>query len=71
MANVVRSIGHGLSAAGIFLLCIYFLTAYLAGHGALYEALNPFGPKAYFAFFAMMPGAFCIWLAHYLSARRR
>jgi hypothetical protein len=71
MANVVRSIGHGLSAAGIFLLCIYFLTAYLAGHGALYEALNPFAPKAYFAFFAMMPGGFCIWLAHYLSGRRR
>jgi len=71
MVKVIRSVGHGLSAAGATLLVIYFLAVRLKGLDALYEAVNPLAPRTYLVFSAMMPGAFCLWLANHLSSRRR
>jgi hypothetical protein len=71
MANVIKSVGHGLCAAAVVLLAIYFLAAYLRGPDALYEAINPLAAKTYLVLLAMVPGTVCIWLGHYLSARRR
>jgi hypothetical protein len=71
MVKVIRSIGHGLCAAGATLLVIYFLAVRLKGLDALYEALNPFAPRTYLVLSALMPGAFCILLANHLSSRRR
>lgn len=71
MIKIIRSIGHGLCAAGATLLGIYFLAVRLKGLDALYEAVNPLTPRTYLVLSAMMPGTFCIWLANYLSSRRR
>jgi len=71
MANVINSVGHGLCAAAAVLLAIYFLAAHLRGPDALYEAINPLAPRTYLVLLAMVPGTVCIWLGHYLSARRR
>jgi len=71
MANVIKSIGHGLCAAAAVLLTIYFLAAHLRGPDALYEAINPLAPRAYLVLLAIVPGTVCIWLGHHLSARRR
>ena len=71
MVKVIRSIGHGLFAAGATLLVIYFLAVRLKGLDALYEAINPLAPRTYLVLSAMMPGALCLWLANHLSSRRR
>jgi hypothetical protein len=69
MVKVIRSIGYGLCAAGATLLVIYFLAVRLKGLDALYEAINPLAPRTYLVLSAIMPGAFCIWLANHLSWR--
>lgn len=72
MSNIIKSIGHGLWAAGALLIAIYYLGAYLKGVDALRDALNPFSARSYLVLIALAPGAMLVWLSdYYIAARRR
>jgi hypothetical protein len=61
MGSIIKSIGHGLLAAGILLIVIYGLVAYLRGREALRDlALLP-----------LAPGLLLLWLGDLFAARRR
>jgi hypothetical protein len=45
MGSIIKSIGHGLLAAGILLIVIYVLGAYLRGREAFRDALDPTAMK--------------------------
>jgi hypothetical protein len=57
MTKLVKSIGHGLLAAGAFLIVIYFVGIYVKGSEALRDALDPLAPKNYLVLLALVPGA--------------
>ena len=72
MERILRSVGHGLLAAGVFLLAIYLLAISLKGPDALYPALDLLRLSTYLSILLpIMPGTFLIWLSDRLSARKR
>jgi hypothetical protein len=70
MINVMRSAGHGMLSAGVFLILLYLYATYLKSLDAFYEAFNPFAISTYLMLLPMMPGTFLLWLSDQLSARR-
>ena len=71
MIKLVKSIGHGLLAAGVFLIVVYFVGIYFKGSDALRDALDPLASRNYLVLIVLMPGALLFWLADYIAARRR
>jgi hypothetical protein len=67
----IKSIGHGLLAAGVFLIAIYFVGVYVKGSDALRDALDPLALRNYLVLMPLVPGAFILWLGDYIDARRR
>jgi hypothetical protein len=67
MRSIVKSVGHGLLAAGILLIVAYLFGCYLKGHEALSDALNPLAVKTYLALLPLAPGSLLLWLG---SSRR-
>ena len=55
MGSIIKSIGHGLLAAGILLIVIYGLGAYLRGREAFRDALDPTAMKTYLALLRAAP----------------
>jgi hypothetical protein len=70
-SSIVKSIGHGLLAAGILLLVIYLFGCYVKGLEALRDALNPLVPKTYLALLLLVPGSLLLWLGNRLSTSHR
>lgn len=62
MAKIIKSIGHGLLAAGILLVVIYFAGLSLRGAEALRDALDPLAVRTYLAVVPLVPGALLLWL---------
>jgi hypothetical protein len=58
MIKLVKSIGHGLLAAGAFLIAVYFVGLYVKGSDTLRDALDPLYSKNYLVLLALVPGAF-------------
>lgn len=71
MRSIVKSIGHGLFAAGLLLIAAYFLGAYFKGGDALREALNPLYPANYLALVPIIPGAILLWLGKLIGDRQQ
>ena len=71
MRRIIKSIGHGLLAAGGVLIAIYFVGVYLKGGDALHDALNPLVLGNYLALVPLLPGALLLQLGDYIAARRR
>ena len=71
MNKLIKSIGHGLLAAGVFLIAIYFVGVYVKGSDALRDALDPLTPRNYLVLLALVPGALLLWLSDYIAAHRR
>ncbi len=71
MGSIIKSIGHGLLAAGILLIVIYGLGAYLRGREAFRDALDPTAMKTYLTLLPLAPGLLLLWLSDLLAARRR
>jgi hypothetical protein len=71
MGNIVKSIGHGLLAAGILLIVLYVFGAYLRGREAFRDALDPVAMKTYLALVPLVPGLLLLWLGDRLATRRR
>ncbi len=71
MGSIIKSIGHGLLAAGILLIVIYGLGAYLRGREAFRDALDPTAMKTYLTLLPLAPGLLLLWLGDLLAARRR
>ena len=71
MNKLIKSIGHGLLAAGVFLIAIYFVGVYLKGSDALRDALDPLASRNYLVLLALVPGALLLWLSDYIVAHRR
>ena len=71
MGKIIKSIGHGLLAAGVLLVTIYFAGLYLKGNNALFDALNPLAMGNYLALAPLAPGTLVVWLGDYIAARRR
>jgi hypothetical protein len=65
MGNIIKSVGHGLLAAGILLTGVYFVAVYVKGTDALRGALDPLTLKNYLALAPLIPGALLLakgWL---------
>ena len=71
MGSIIKSIGHGLLAAGILLIVIYVSGAYLRGREAFRDALDPTAMKTYLTLLPLAPGLLLHWLGDLLAARRR
>jgi hypothetical protein len=71
MGSIIKSIGHGLLAAGILLIILYVIGAYLRGSEAFRDALDPTAMKTYLALVPLAPGLMLLWLADRLVTRRR
>lgn len=71
MGSIIKSIGHGLLAAGILLIVIYVLGTYLRGREAFRDALDPTAMKTYLTLLPLAPGLLLLWLSDLLAARRR
>jgi hypothetical protein len=71
MGSIIKSIGHGLLAAGILLIVIYVLGAYLRGREAFRDALDPTAMKTYLTLLPLAPGLLLLWLGDLLAAHRR
>ena len=71
MGSIIKSIGHGLLAAGILLIVIYVLGTYLRGREAFRDALDPTAMKTYLTLLPLVPGLLLLWLGDLLAARRR
>jgi len=71
MSSIIKSIGHGLLAAGLLFLVIYLFGCYLKGLEALRDAVNPLAPKSYLALLPLMPGSLLLWVGNRLSTRPR
>ena len=71
MGSIIKSIGHGLLAAGILLIVIYVLGTYLRGREAFRDALDPTAMKTYLTLLPLAPGLLLLWLGDLLAARRR
>ena len=63
--------GHGLLAAGAFLIVIYFFGVYVKGSDALRDALDPLVLINYLVLIPLVPGALLIWLGDYIAPQRR
>jgi hypothetical protein len=70
MSKIVKPIGHGLLAAGVLLIVLYFIGVYLRGPEAFRDALDPLAAKTYLALLPLTPGVFLLWLSDRLSAWR-
>jgi hypothetical protein len=71
MSWIFKSIGRGLSAAGVVLIALYFAAMYLKGSDALRDALDPLALRNYLVLAPLIPGAMLLWLSDYVAARRR
>jgi hypothetical protein len=71
MSNIIRSGAHGLLAAGVLLIVVYFLGVSLKGPDAIRDALDPLALRTYLAVLPLLPGALLLWLADYLASHRR
>ena len=71
MCSIVKSIGHGLLAAGFLLIVLYVFGAYLRGREAFRDALDPTAVKTYLALLPLAPGFLLLWLGDLLVTRRR
>jgi hypothetical protein len=71
MGSIVKSIGHGLLAAGILLIIIYVFGSYLRGLEAFRDALDPTAVKTYLVLLPLAPGLLLLWLGDHLATRRR
>lgn len=71
MGSIVKSIGHGLLAAGILLIVIYAFASYLKGREAFHDALDPTAMRTYLALLPLAPGLLLLWLGDHLATRRR
>ncbi len=71
VGSIIKSIGHGLLAAGILLIVIYVLGTYLRGREAFRDALDPTAMKTYLTLLPLAPGLLLLWLGDLLAARRR
>ena len=71
MTKTIRSIGHGLSAAGVVLVGMYFVALSLKGSAALHDALDPFTVRNCLVLAPLVPGALVLWMCDYIAARRR
>jgi hypothetical protein len=71
MGSIIKSIGHGLLAAGILLIVLYVFGAYLRGREAFRDALDPTAIKAYLTLLPLAPGLLLLWLGDHLATRRR
>ena len=69
MSKLLKSVGHGLMAAGAFIVVLYFLGLYFRGSDALHDALDPLASKNYLVLLALVPGAFLHWLGDHIAAR--
>jgi hypothetical protein len=69
--KLIKSIGHGLLAAGTFLIVVYFVGVYVKGSDALRDALDPLASKNYLVLIPLVPGALLLWLGDYIAAHRR
>ena len=57
MRKHLESIGYGLFAAGVWLVLLAYLGAYMQeGLAGLAETLNPFALRNYFMLLALAPG---------------
>lgn len=70
MSNIIKSIGHGLLAAGVLLIAVHFAGMYLKGSEALRDALDPLALRNYLALAPLVPGAFFLWLSNYIGRRQ-
>jgi hypothetical protein len=70
MSKLLKSVGHGLMAAGAFLIVLYFVGLYVKGSDALRDAIDPLASKNYLVLLALVPGAFLLWLGDHIAARR-
>ena len=71
MCKIIKSIGHGLLAAGVLLVIINFVGVSLRGREALGDAVDPFAIRTYLTLRPLMPGAFLLWLGGQCAERRR
>ena len=71
VGSIIKSIGHGLLAAGILLIVIYVLGTYLRGREAFRDAIDPTAMKTYLTLLPLAPGLLLLWLGDLLAARRR
>jgi hypothetical protein len=71
MSKILKSIGHGLLAAGFVLIALYFAAAYLKGSESFHDALGPLAVRNYLVLAPLVPGALLLWLSDYIAARRR
>jgi len=71
MERIIKSIGHGLLAAGFLLIIIYAIASYLRGQDAFHDALDPTAIKSYLALLPLTPGLLVLWLGEHLASRRR
>jgi hypothetical protein len=62
MGKIFKPIGHGLLAAGVLLVAIYFCGAYLRGPEAFRDALDPLSGKIYLTLLPLLPGVLLLWL---------
>ena len=71
MCSIVKSIGHGLLAAGILVIGIYVFASYLRGREAFHDALDPTAVRTYLALLPLAPGLLLLWLGDFLATHRR
>ena len=71
MRSVFRSVGHGLLAAGVMMIVVQFVAAYLRGPDAFKDALDPLAATTYLALLPLLPGAAVLWLAELRLGRRQ
>ena len=71
MSRIFKSIGHGLFAAGLVLIALYFAAVYLKGGEAFRDTLDPLALRNYLVLSALIPGALLLWLSDFVGARRR
>jgi hypothetical protein len=70
VSRIIKSVGHGLFAAGAVLSGLYFCGLYLKGSGSLRDALNPLTLSNYLALAPLLPGVFLLWVGDYATRRR-
>jgi hypothetical protein len=70
MSKIIKSIGHGLLAAGVLLIVVLFIGVYLRGAEAFRDAFDPLAANIYLALLALTPGVFLLWLGDRLSSWR-
>jgi hypothetical protein len=64
MSSIIKSIGHGLLAAGILLALGYAFCCYLIAPELLHDAFNPLAPKTYLVLLPLASGSLLVWLSN-------